>query len=256
MHNHPRLFQKIILEESLSLPDRRTVNFFFNSTGNTGKSVLSDYMELSPNLNALVALQLASAERYNSALIDQFEFHKLKFGKYPQVVIFDFTRNEDNINVESVYSTMENLKNGRLDSSFYGRFKRIKFTPPHVFVFTNTVPNMSALSRDRFNLRVITDERYNFLLLKCSVRLVVHEANKGLVSWSYEAQSLGFEEQEKFYEKILSASLLEEFYDALCFLDGNIYKEIFIGDIRTSSLSKAPESVQRVINVRSKTKDK
>jgi hypothetical protein len=141
-------------------------------------------MELNPECQTLLALQLASPERYNSALINQFEIYKAKYEEYPRTVIFDFSRHEENVNVESIYSTLENIKNGRLDSSFYGKFRRIRFRSPHVFVFTNTVPNMSALSRDRFNLRVITNEKYHYAAFKCTVELSVGQANKGLVSWS------------------------------------------------------------------------
>lgn len=48
-------------------------------------------MKLSPNFKTM----LAFPERYNSALIDQFESHKERYRKYPQVLLFDFTRNED-----------------------------------------------------------------------------------------------------------------------------------------------------------------
>lgn len=252
MHSQPRLFQKIILEESLSLPNRRIINFMFNANGNSGKSLLSDYMELCPKFNGMLALQLASPERYNSALIHQFDFHKTRFHKYPSVIVFDFTRNEDSINVESVYSTLENIKNGRLDSSFYGKPKRIRFRPPHIFVFTNTVPNLSALSSDRFNLRVITDAKYNYIALRCSVDLIVEEANRGLVSWSYRAKLLGVKEQISFYEKTLSPSLMCEINEVLRNLVGQIDLEEFSGDIRTTALIKAPESVQREINSRFK----
>lgn len=113
---------------------------------------------MNPDCDTLLAIQLSSQERYNSALINQFEDFKQRTGKFPKTVIFDFSRNEENQNIESVYSTFENIKNGRLDSSFFGKFRRIQFIPPHIFVFTNSVPNMLALSSDRYNLSVITSD--------------------------------------------------------------------------------------------------
>ena len=35
---------------------------------------------------------------------------------------------------------------------------RLRFKSPHLIIFTNNVPNMSALSSDRFNLLVLADE--------------------------------------------------------------------------------------------------
>lgn len=244
------MFQRLIFAECKTPPDRRVINFVFNAKGNSGKSLLGEYLEWQPQYNAVVAPQLAAPERYNAALIDQFEQHFKKNAKYPSVVIFDFSKNESAQNIEPIYATMENLKNGKLDSTFYGRHTRIKFPSPHVFVFTNTVPNMSALSEDRFNLTVIADKAYNFISLKCSVKLLVEESNRGLVSWSYEAKPMGFHAQQSYYQKIADHSLLNELYEALTILDGKIYTEVFGSSIRTAPLHKAPESVQREINLR------
>lgn len=75
--------------------------------------------------------------------------------------------------MESLYSILENIKNGRLDSTFYGRFKRLRFKSPHLIVFTNNVPNMSALSSDRFNLLAITDRMHRYTVVKCEVSLKI-----------------------------------------------------------------------------------
>ena len=83
------------------------------------------------------------------------------------------TRNENNSNVESLYSILENRKNGRLDSTFYGRFKRLRFKSLYLIVFTNNVPNISALSSDRFNLLVITDRMHSYTIVKCDVSLEI-----------------------------------------------------------------------------------
>ena len=133
-------------------PERRQVNFIFNPQGGCGKSLTADYITLNPSFNALLAPQLASPERWVAAFIDQLEQYKELNDRYPTTVVVDLTRNENNSNVESLYSILENIKNSRLDSTFYGRFKRIRFKSPHIIVFTNNVPNMSALSTDRFHL--------------------------------------------------------------------------------------------------------
>lgn len=53
--------------------------------------------ELNPECKTLLALQLATSERYVAALIDQFENYQKRQNEYPRTIIFDFTRNEDNI---------------------------------------------------------------------------------------------------------------------------------------------------------------
>lgn len=80
----------------MKLPNDRIINFLFNVSGNAGKSILVDYIDLCTKFNAILALQLASSERYVSALIDQFDSNKSIYGKYPAVIVFDFSPTENN----------------------------------------------------------------------------------------------------------------------------------------------------------------
>ena len=109
----------------------------------------ADYISLNPEFNALLAPQLSSPNRIN-----QLEEYVLLNNHFPTTIVIDMTRNEDNLNVENLYSTLENIKNGR--------FKRLRFKSPHLIIFTNNVSNMSALSSDRFNLLVLADKTYYF----------------------------------------------------------------------------------------------
>ena len=121
------------------------MNFIFDPEGGSGKSLTADYITLNPEFNALLTPQITSPERWVVAFIDQLEQYISLNKLSPTTIVIDMTRNEDNSNVEALYSTIENIKNGQVDSPFYGRFKRLRFKPPHVIVFTNNVPNMSAL---------------------------------------------------------------------------------------------------------------
>jgi hypothetical protein len=228
-------------------PDRRGVNFIFDPVGGSGKSLTADYIGLNPEFDGLLAPQLASAERWASAFICQMESYISLTGRAPKTVVVDMTRNEDNGNVEAFYSTLENIKNGRVDSTFYGRFKRLKFEPPHVIVFTNNVPNMSALSSNRFNLFFLADEEYSFTMAKCGVSLRIWGANKSLVTWYYQARVFHEETQEEFYKKVLSADMVKEAMSALTNKDGPLTRKPFDGDKRTKSHSNAPEPVQELL---------
>lgn len=158
------------------------------------------------------------------------------------------TRNEDNSNVEALYSTIENIKNGRVDSTFYGRFKRLRFKPPHVIVFTNNVPNMSALSSDRFHLFALADEDHNYTIIKCEVDLKIDTYSKSLVTWYYKASVSCDQDQQKFYKKILSADMTKMMMSALINEDGHINKKQFDGNRRTKTHTNAFEPVQELLN--------
>jgi len=210
-------------------PERREVNFIFNPEGGSGKSLTADYITLNPEFNALLATQLESPERWIAAFIDM-------------------TRNENNANVEALYSTLENIKNGRVDSTFYGRFKRLRFKSPHIIVFTNNVPNMSALSSDRFNLFALADKSFNYTIVKCEVDLKIDVYSKSLVTWYYKARVSGDQDQQNFYEKIFNADKIKMIMSALTNDDGHINKKQFDGDRRTKTHSHAPEPVQELLN--------
>ena len=186
-------------------PEWREVNFIFNPKGGSSKSVTADYITLNPEFNALLAPQLASPERWIAEFIDQLEQYVSLNKVYPTTIIIDITRNENNSNVEALYSTIENIKNGRVDSTFYGRFKRLRFKSPHIIVFTNNVPNMSALSSERFNLFALADKDHDYTIVKCEVKLKIETYSKSLVTWYYKARVSGDQDQQNFYEKILNA---------------------------------------------------
>lgn len=114
--------------------------------------------------------------------MDQLEHYLALNKRYPKTIILDLTRNDNNSNVEALYSTLENIKNGRLNLTFYGRFKRLRFKSPHIIVLTNNVPNISALSSDRFNLFAITDKIHNYTIIKCKVSLEIENYSNSLVT--------------------------------------------------------------------------
>ena len=158
------------------------------------------------------------------------------------------TRNENNSNVEALYSTIENIKNGRVDSTFYGRFKRLRFKSPHIIVFTNNVPNMSALSSDRSNLFALADKDHNYTIVKCEVNLKIETYSKSLVTWYYKARISRDQDQQNFYKKILDANMTKTIMSVLINEDGHINKKQFDGDRRTKTHTNAPEPVQELLN--------
>ena len=221
------------------------MNFVFNPQGGCGKSLTADYITLNPCFNALLAPQLSSPERWVSAFIDQLEQYLEVNKRYPTTIVLDLTRNENNLNVESLYSILENIKNGRLDSTFYGRFKRLRFKSPHLIVFTNNVPNMSALSSDRFNLLAITDRMHRYTIVKCDVSLEIDNYSNSLVTWYYKAKVSCGKDQENFYKKIGDMSEVD--MSELINEGANLINSQFDGDRRTRTHGMAPEPVQQLL---------
>lgn len=125
-------------------PDKRTVYWFWESSGNVGKSQLTRYLVAKHN-----ALMLDGKSQ------DMF----LMIAENPdkrRLIIIDVPRSsQDFIN----YGAIEKIKNGLI---FSGKYKscQILFNHPHVIVFANIPPDYTKLSADRWivqNIRAMPE---------------------------------------------------------------------------------------------------
>lgn len=127
---------KIIQQEA----DERTVFWFWEPTGNIGKSFLAKYI----------------AWKYKTVIVNGKQndvFHGIKSyletkKDFPEVVIVDIPR----VNANYVcYGTMEKIKDGLFYSGKY-EGGMILLIPCHLIVFANFEPDTSTMSRDRWHI--------------------------------------------------------------------------------------------------------
>lgn len=124
-------------------PDYRTIHWYWDSIGNTGKSAFTKY--LCAKKDALCVSGKSSDCKY--AIIKYKETKKI----YPNIIIFDIPRtNIDYLNYEAI----ESIKNGCF---FSGKYESIQviMNSPHVIIFANTPPIKNKLSEDRWNIQEI-----------------------------------------------------------------------------------------------------
>ena len=132
-------FQLKVLKTVTSLPNDRTVNWIWDDKGNIGKSFLCKYL----------------VGKYNALLVG---------GKKSDIFHQVAKRCEEEINIGIVlidiprcamsnvsYGAIESLKNGCIFSGKYEGGQYL-FASPHVFVFANKPPDLSMMSRDRWNI--------------------------------------------------------------------------------------------------------
>jgi len=129
-------WQQEVLDMLKTKPDSRTIHWYWEHNGNTGKSFLCKYIDLMED--AIIA-QGKTADILNQLL------EHVKAGKRPNVIILDIPREKLEY---TIYSTLEMLKNGHVYSGKYEGGKLI-FPHPHVFVFANAPPLDGKLSADR-----------------------------------------------------------------------------------------------------------
>ncbi|QGH73224.1 MAG: Rep protein [CRESS virus sp. ctrF513] len=123
-------------------PDDRTIYWYWDPIGCTGKSVFTKHLVMTRGAFAV-------GGRVQDALY--MIMKKQKKGLEPDIIIFDIPRNQGN---DVSYNAIESIKNGCCFSSKY-KSKDLIFNTPHIIIFANSEPNLMNLSSDRWCVRKI-----------------------------------------------------------------------------------------------------
>jgi len=141
-------WQANVLSKLALQPDNRKIIWVADPDGCNGKSTLvniclrRDYVDQCILLDGRVA---DMAYAYNGQ----------------RIVFFDITRTQAD-NLDHLYSFAEKLKNGVLFSSKFDSKPKI-FDPPHVVFLSNSLPDMSKWTHDRYDI-VNVSNNFNFPL--------------------------------------------------------------------------------------------
>lgn len=131
-------WQTDILALISETPDDRSIHWFYEPHGNSGKSKFGKYLCFHcPNVC------LTTATKSNDILTcveEQYDTYILDF---PRTLGSDYCP----------YTALEQLKNGFItDAKLKKKARRLLFNPPHVIVFSNYPPDKSKLSMDRWKI--------------------------------------------------------------------------------------------------------
>ncbi len=137
-----RAWQQSILEILKTEPDDRSIHWFWEPTGNVGKSFLTKYLMVKEN--ALICGGKAGDIFHQIA-------KRLEDGFDIRIAIMDIPRTYMGF---ISYQAIESLKNGFIISGKYegGQYS---FGRCHVICFANEEPNMDAVSKDRWKINRI-----------------------------------------------------------------------------------------------------
>lgn len=134
-----RPYQKFVEELYAEEPDDRSVYWFYEETGNVGKSALCKYMYM--KYGVLFCNGGKVGDLIN--LVFNANMDETK------AVIWDIPRSSGGA---ISYSAVEQIKNGLICNTKYETGNKV-FNAPHIFIFANFAPmNMDNLSNDRWNI--------------------------------------------------------------------------------------------------------
>lgn len=135
----------------------RTINCIIEKTGNIGKSAFCKYMAFKYDLPVLGWGRTGDLLHLVSKLPNK------------KAYLFDLARTKpkDWANGD-IYSAMEGIKNGLFVNTKY-ECKQVIMKVPHVWIFTNTSPDLTTMSSDRWVLWEIVDKQLHRLGARRSI---------------------------------------------------------------------------------------
>lgn len=120
----------------------RQVYWIHDSRGNSGKSLFSKF--LCYNNSNITKLPFGSGSQMRASIVEEGQ---------KQCYLIDIPRTLCNDDFQNnIYSVIEDLKNGFIKSSMYGKPKTLFMEPPVVIIFSNNDCPMEKLSLDRWKI--------------------------------------------------------------------------------------------------------
>ena len=185
---NPYPWQKFLKEKILTqTPDDRTVNWIIDPVGNTGKSSFARAYTSRENTDAIL-MKIDNLDRMELSLIYKVSQYRDENYKDPRILFFDFPRASNYGKVMNATSLMEDIKSGDVETNFGGRHKEIRLPDVHVIVFSNTPPDLSVLSTDRWCLWRLGGENYGNIIWPCSSRARVSKFDKRTNSTKWQTK--------------------------------------------------------------------
>jgi len=144
-----RHFQKEVVKMVEEEPDDRSIHWYYDYKGGSGKSALVKL--LCVKYGAIVTAGKGADMKYQIAKYVE------KNGEGPNIVIFDIPRAVlDYVS----YQGIEEIKNGCFASSKY-ESEMVIMNSPHILCFANELPDVEKLSKDRWRFHDLNPEIEN-----------------------------------------------------------------------------------------------
>lgn len=135
------------LIKTVSKFDLRFIDLVYDPTGNAGKSLLTEFMEIHHNAEEVPPFRLME---------DIFQW---VYGRPTALTyIIDMPRGMKKDKLGDFYSGVEVIKNGvAYDKRYTAKKKR--FDRPRIIIFTNTLPEFDLMSKDRWKVWIIDNNK-------------------------------------------------------------------------------------------------
>lgn len=146
----PRPFQSKILEMMKATNDRK-IDLIYDSHGNSGKSSFANRLEFEGR-----CYQILASKNTNEMCADLCDELEAAMDTKPGMIFVDMERAADQDNMRAIFAAVERIKGGVCKDRRY-KLRKVFFQSPPVVMFMNQLPDVTALSKDRWRLWELRD---------------------------------------------------------------------------------------------------
>lgn len=167
----PLPLQSYILNLLKAPVDDRCIFWFFDPIGCNGKSKLCKYLEWT---DQACEIPFGTATQIKTSIIAEGR-HKCYLLDVPR------TTGKDE-SLQDSFSTIEAIKKGFVKSAMYGKVQKLWMEPPHVFVFSNSLPCKHLVSLDRWKVYEVCENKNivrkkDWTCAKCAKKRIVRKSS-------------------------------------------------------------------------------
>jgi len=126
--------------------DKRTINIIYDTTGNIGKTTLCTYLGVHG-----IGRKIPYSNDYRDIM------RMVMDTATTRLYLFDLPRAIKKEHMYQFYAAVEEIKNGYAYDDRYN-FREKWFDCPNIWIFTNTLPEWSLMSRDRWKVWNIVED--------------------------------------------------------------------------------------------------
>jgi len=139
-----RPYQQNIVDDC-EIFSMRSIDLYYDVSGNCGKSLFSEFLEYKK-----LAIEIPPFRLMEDIMNCAYCLPTSK------AYIIDMPRGMKKDKLGDFYSGIESLKNGKIYDK-RNTFKQKRISRPRIFIFTNTLPDLGLLSKDRWNIWTINE---------------------------------------------------------------------------------------------------
>lgn len=126
-------------------PNDRSITWYYDQDGGSGKTSMAKF----------IVATYQSVLFLSGGSFKDTSYQVIKMKTDPRIVVVNLPRTSEG---KVSYSTLESVKDGLIQSGKYEGGFRL-YAPPHVIVMSNFLPDMNALSMDRWQIRYLENNR-------------------------------------------------------------------------------------------------